>query len=118
MSSDMVSVSSASEKTDALMDSSMNISPESAPSRAESDSDSDIKALDNHGNTDHDPAADEELRRLQVLYPTHELAQTQQRGQDGFGGRREVNPESVGRQMAHVSNVSVTTWVCVLSVYF
>jgi hypothetical protein len=72
MSSDMVSVSSAGEKTDALMDTSMNISPESAQSRAESDSDSDIKALDNHGDTDHDPAADEELRRLQVLYPTHE----------------------------------------------
>jgi len=71
MSSDMVSVSSASEKTDALMDSSMNISPESAPSRAESDSESDIKALENHGDTDHDPAVDEELRRLQVLNPAH-----------------------------------------------
>ena len=74
MSSDMVSVSSAGEKTDALMDglTSMNISPESAPSREESDSDIDIKALDNHGDRDHDPAVDEELRRLQVLYPAHE----------------------------------------------
>lgn len=67
ISSDMVSVSSASERTDAVMDASMNISPESAPSLAESDSASDIKTLDNHGDTDHDPAADEELRRLQVF---------------------------------------------------
>jgi hypothetical protein len=67
LSSDIVSVSSASasQRTDAVMDTSMNISPEST-SREESDSDSDNE--DNPGDTNGDHDADaEELRRLQVL---------------------------------------------------